>query len=448
MAAVATHSCGSIGLRPTRLRVGLFLGTAAALSCIVLPSTAPAADVDLTPSVLKDRAAVGLPAVRADASVRAAAGALLAGQNAQAAFSSGGGTGTLVTAKVAAGSALAAAQVKSAVFDPRVTALAVLRRDNSVAVAAALDLKRPFTAPVLAGAVVDPGVAGSLAVLFPPGSGTIPAISLQQNRSGDLVTIEIAATAVPGAEGAILVQLKGRDRITGPQLGYGIDYTLRIGSNRSFRVRTRPVPSVLTSRSFASGPGFSGSDRRAFLATVNSIPGVGRKVVDVIGGAITVRVLGNSAPICGAQTSCAGFDPGNGYFLILNKSQLHSSVGRFVITHELGHLVDFLGLDTFSHQDFQKLFSGSPKWKSCFPLRGQCTPFIEVYADQFGFFSTNAHGVQSGYGDDRLATGSAFANVLGSQWAFRPPQNRNPLAGFGPLAKSFEDSLHSGEDAL
>ena len=124
------------------------------------------------------------------------------------------------------------------------------------------------------------------------------------------------------------------------------------------------------------------------------------------------------------------------------------SVGRFVITHELGHLVDFLGLDTFSHQDFQKLFSGSPKWKSCFPLRGQCTPFIEVYADQFGLFSTNAHGVQSGYGDDRLATGSAFANVLHSQWAFRPPQNRNPLAGFGPLAKSFEDSLHSGEDAL
>jgi len=38
--------------------------------------------------------------------------------------------------------------------------------------------------------------------------------------------------------------------------------------------------------------------------------------------------------------------------------------------------------------------------------------------------------------------------VLRSQWAFRPPQNRNPLAGFGPLAKSFEDSLHSGEDAL
>ena len=43
---------------------------------------------------------------------------------------------------------------------------------------------------------------------------------------------------------------------------------------------------------------------------------------------------------------------------------------------------------------------------------------------------------------------SAFGQLLHSQWAFRPPQNRNPLAGFGPLAKSFEDALHSGSDAL
>ena len=119
-----------------------------------------------------------------------------------------------------------------------------------------------------------------------------------------------------------------------------------------------------------------------------------------------------------------------------------------MITHELGHLVDFLGLDTFSHQEFQTLFEHSPKWKSCFPVGGQCAPFLEVYADQFGFFSTNARGIQSGYNDDRLVTGSAFGRLLHSQWAFRPPQNRNPLAGFGPLAKSFEDALHSGSDAL
>ena len=447
MAAVATHSCGSIGLRPTRLRVGLFLGTAAALSCIVLPSTAPAADVDLTPSVLKDRAAVGLPAVGANPAVRAAAAALLGGQDPKAAFSSAGGTGTLVTARVPTGSALAAAQVKSAVFDPRDTSIAVLRRDRTVAVAAALDPQRPFRTPVLAGGVVDPGVAGSLAVLFPPNGGTIPAISLQQNRDGDLVTIEVAATAVPAEQGAILVQLKGRDRITGPQLGYGLDYTLKIGT-RSVHVKTSPVPTVLTSRSFATGPGFTGSDRENFVKAVDQLPAMGRRIVDVIGGAITVRVLTNSAPNCGAQTSCAGFDPGNGYFLIVNRSQLHSSSGRFVITHELGHLVDFLGLDTFSHEQFKTLFSRSSKWRGCFRVGGQCAPFLEVFADQFGFFGTNAHGIQSGYNDDRLATGPGFATLLRSQWAFRPPQNRNPLAGFGPLAKSFEGALHSGDDAL
>ena len=61
---------------------------------------------------------------------------------------------------------------------------------------------------------------------------------------------------------------------------------------------------------------------------------------------------------------------------------------------------------------------------------------------------TNAKGVQSGYGDDRMATASAFARLLQAHWAFRPPQNRNPLAGFGPLAKSFESAMHSSEHAL
>ena len=114
----------------------------------------------------------------------------------------------------------------------------------------------------------------------------------------------------------------------------------------------------------------------------------------------------------------------------------------------MGHIADFLGLDTFSHEEFRKLFAASPKWKSCFQLGSSCTPFLEVFADQFGFFATNARGVQSGYGDDRLASGPAFEGVLRVQWAFRPPQELNPLAGFGPLAKSFANALHSNESEL
>ena len=400
------------------------------------------ADFDLTSSFVRARSAVGLPAVGSNPSVRAAADAALGRGDAQSAFTSNGGTGRLAIATVPAGGILSTPQVKAAVFDPRVTAISVLRRAQTVAVAASLDPQRPFPAPVLAGALVDPGVTGSLAVLFPPASGTIPAISLEQNRSGERVTIEVAATGVAAIDGASLVQLKGRDRITGPQLGYGLLYTLKVGAGRSYRVRTRPVPRVLTSRTFASGPGFTGADRRSFLAVVDSLPPVGRTIVRIIGGAITVRVLGNSARICGGQTSCAGFDPRNGYFLILDRSQLRSSLGRFVITHELGHLVDFLGLDTFSRQKFQTLFSASPNWKRCFPAGGRCAPFLEIFADQFAFFSTNAHGVQSGYNDGQLAARAAFGGLLRSQWAFRPPQSRNPLAGFGPLAKSFEDDPH------
>jgi hypothetical protein len=346
-----------------------------------------------------------------------------------------------------AGNALSTAQLKRIVFDPRVTALAVLRQGDKVAAAATLDPHRPFRAPVLAGAVVDPGVAGSLAVLFPPGGGTIPQIALQRYRGPELVTIGIAATAVPGLDGAVLVQLKGQDRITGPQIGYGLTYTLSIGKKR-FTVKTEPLPATLLTRSFVAGPGFTGADRRRFLSIIASLPPEGQKIAGVIRGVITVDVLDKTAPVCGAQTSCAGFDPSAGYFLLLNRAQLRSTLGRFIISHEFGHLVDFLGLDTFSHTAFEKLFSKSSYWKNCFPLHGQCVPQIELFADQFAFFSTNARGVQSGYGDNRLATGAAFQTLLQAQWAFRPPQESNPLAGFGPLAQSFEQAMHSGANGL
>jgi hypothetical protein len=434
--------------RPAQGVAAVVLGAGLLTSCFLLVSAARAADTDLTPAALQARKAVGLPAVAENPAVLAAARAVLDGGDPRGAFTSSGGTGDLVTTTVLAGGALLTNELRVVVFDPRVTAISVLGRGRRVTVAAALDPSRPFQAPVLAGAVVDPGVAGSLAVLFPPGTGTIPQISLQRYRGRQLTTPAISAKAVPGVEGAVLISLKGRDGVLGPQLGYGLTYTLKIGTKRSLTVRTRPLPSVLISRSFVAGPGFKGADRQRFLAAVNLLPPAGRKVIDTIRGAITVSVLANSAPICGEQTSCAGFDPGNGYFMIVNRADLRSAFGRFAITHELGHFVDFLGLDTFSHEAFRALFDKSRKWKNCFPVRGQCTPACEVFADQFGFFGTNARGVQTGYNDDRLATGSAFATLLRVQWAFRPPQEYNPLAGFGPLAKSFENALHSGEREL
>jgi hypothetical protein len=424
----------------------------AVVGWLLLAPDAPAAPVSagaLTPEVIAARTAVGLPSVPVNGAVRAAAIAVLGKGDPLSIFASSGGKGTLVTTSVPTGGALSTAQMEAVVFDPRVTALDVEGQGQSVAVAAALDPSKSFTSPVLTGAVVDPGIAGSLAVLFPPHGGTIPQITLQGTRGGQLVTIGIVATGVPAVLGAILVQLKGLDRITGPQIGYGLTYTLKIGNEHSFTVKTRPIPSVLLSHTFVAGPGFTGPDRQQFLKTVSSLPPEGRKIVDTIQGAVTVSVLGNSKPACGGvQTSCAGFDPGRGYYLVLNRGQLHSQVGKFVITHELGHLVDFLGLDTFSHEAFTSLFSKSPGYKTCYPLNGACSPSVEVFADQFGFFSTNAKGVQSGYGDPRLATGPAMASLLQVQWAFRPPQNVNPLAGFGPLAKSFEQALHTGANEL
>ena len=429
--------------------MSVVLGAGALGLLFFLAAPAPAADTDLTKAATAARKAVGLPAVPENSAVLSAAGAVFNGGDAKALFTSLGGTGDLITAAVPAGEALSTATLKSVVFDPRLTAMAVLGRNGTVVVAAALDPGLPFKTPVLAGAQVDPAVSGSLAVLFPPAGGTIPQIVLQRYRGSQLVTINTAATATPGVNGSIVVALTPRDLLTGPQIGYSTTYTLKIGTSRSYTVRTRPIPSVLVSRSFVAGPGFKGADRQRFMQVVASIPPTGRKIVDVVGGAITVSVLANSTPICGEQTSCAGFDPGNGYFMILNRAQLRSGAfGRFAITHELGHLIDFLGLDTLSQQAFRTLFDRSPHWKNCYPLRGQCSPFLEVFADQFGYFSTNAHGVQSGYGDNRLADSPAFAGVLRAQWSFRPPQDINPLAGYGPLAKSFEIALRSNEGAL
>jgi hypothetical protein len=162
-----------------------------------------------------------------------------------------------------------------------------------------------------------------------------------------------------------------------------------------------------------------------------------------------VRALSNTAPVCGGQqTSCAGYDQGNGYFILLNRSQMATPFGRFAIAHELGHLVDFLGLDTFADDRFYTLFKHSPRWRSCFRFQGGCTPLIEVYADQFGVYALDLGKQPSGYNDPVLAARGSFGRLLQQQWAFRPPQERNPLAGFGPLAKTFTDAVRSGGSGL
>jgi hypothetical protein len=47
-----------------------------------------------------------------------------------------------------------------------------------------------------------------------------------------------------------------------------------------------------------------------------------------------------------------------------------------------------------------------------------------------------------------IGSGGPFGSLLSNQWAFRPPQDRNPLAGFGPLARTFTDAIASGGSGL
>jgi hypothetical protein len=429
-------------------RIAAFAGW---VGVVVLSVAAPphARAADVSSDLSRARRAVGLSPVPASAAVAAAATALAKGQEPGAAFASAGGSGELQAAIAPAGSALSTGQLKRVVFDPRVNALAGVRVGGKVAVAATIDRSLPFTQPVLAGAVADPAIAGSIALIFPPSTKTIPKVVLTEQRGGGVtVTIGIVATATEGLAGAILVQLKGRDRVTGPQIGYGLHYRLGVGGSM-FTLKTRPLPPVLANASFATGDGFTSADRARLMSEIRVFPAEARKIVDYIGGAITVRALSNTAPVCGGQqTSCAGYDAGNGYFMLLNRAQMRTPFGRFAIAHELGHLVDFLGLDTFADDRFYTLFKRSRQWRSCFRFPGGCTPLVETFADQTGVYELGLAKQPSGYNDPVLAPRASIGKLLQQQWAFRPPQERNPLAGFGPLAKTFTDALGSGGSGL
>ena len=153
---------------------------------------------------------------------------------------------------------------------------------------------------------------------------------------------------IAGADGAILVALKGQDRITGPQIGYGITGTIKVGFHLS-TAKTIPIPKTLKSRPFVAGPGFKGSDKAAFLRRCPRDAVRGQEESSRCSRArATPSVLGNTAPLCGFQTSCAGIHPSWGYFLVVNRAQLRSQIGHFIVTHEAGHLVDSLGLDEVS----------------------------------------------------------------------------------------------------
>ena len=125
---------------------------AATLGLVVLAGLAVSADAaSISSELARARAEVGLPSARPNAAVNAAADALLAGKDAQAAFASQGGRGKLVTALVPAGSALSTAQLQRIVFDPRLGALAGHSGAGKVAAAAVLDPALPFARPQLAG---------------------------------------------------------------------------------------------------------------------------------------------------------------------------------------------------------------------------------------------------------------------------------------------------------
>ena len=246
---------------------------------------------------------------------------------------------------------------------------------------------------------------------------------LWERRGSTAVLLTTKVARAVGLGGAALVDVGMPGE--GLQLAYGLSYRLALGST-SFSFQTLALPAAYLARSWMFTASMTPAARRAWLAAVAGAPPVARRILSEVDGAVAVSLRN-----CGAEAgdSCASVSDTGKYSVWLSPADLgDSDGGRFVVLHELGHIVDYLGLDRTSYAAFRALFRRSPSWRSCFPDPGSgCVPFAEVLADQFAFYATGeSEDPTGGYGDPPLASRAAFERVLLAEYAFRPPWARNP----------------------
>lgn len=304
-------------------------------------------------------------------------------------------------------------------LDPRATGIAA--RDTAVGVTMriAVDASQPLAGPVYP-QTVDPGSPVGLAVLLPHAPAPV---RLWERRGSAAVLLPTKVERASGLGGAVLVDVGMPGE--GLQLAYGLSYRLALGAT-SLSFQAPALPASYLARSWTFTASMTPAARRAWLAAVAGAPPVARRILSEVDGAVTVSLRN-----CGAEAgdSCASVSDVGRYSVWLSPADRgDSDGGRFVVLHELGHVVDYLGLDRTGYAAFRALFQRSPAWRACFPDPDSgCVPFAEVFADQFTYYATGERNDPTGgYGDPPLATRAAFERVLVAEYAFRPPWARNP----------------------
>lgn len=315
-------------------------------------------------------------------------------------------------------------ELMAALVDPRTTKAATeIRPDGVVALALSTDATVPLLEPLLPWQL-DPASPLGVVVLMPSRPS---AVRLWESRAAGEKLLPLKIERVRGAGGAWLARLDGGD--DGVRLAYGTRYRLAV-DGMSWSYETPPLPRAFAARSWRYGPSMRPRDRSAFVRAVATAPAFARQIVAQLDGALLVHRRACDS----AESSCAEYDETGAYSMSIAPADFADTFAdlRFVTLHELGHVVDYIGLDADAYAPFRALFKKSPRWRTCFPDDTSdtgCVEFSEIFADQFAYWATGLPSDPSGgYGDPPLADPVAFEKVLRAQWAFRPPLWRNPAA--------------------
>jgi hypothetical protein len=314
----------------------------------------------------------------------------------------------------------------AALIDPRTTTVGVTPGSHNGVDVRLSGPTGPPPAALIAPQRYDPGSPLGLSFISP--APLTSKVTLTELRGSVPVSLPVVAYKAALSGGAQLVQVDVNND-DGLRIAYGASYRLDLGGT-IIRFHTSPLPTAFLERTWTFDPSMTATARAEWARATGALSPQAERVLNEIDGAVTVsrRSCGGAGE--GGDSCATWVDVPLRYTVWISPYDFSvPEATRFVALHELGHIVEFLGIDGAAYEAFRTLFAQSPSWRTCFPDQydGGCVPLTELFADQFAYWATGLpHDPEGGYGDPPLATTAAFGRVLAQQFAFRPPYWRNP----------------------
>lgn len=401
-----------------RIRLAAAITTAAAIALAVLSPTAHADAGSLQTGLNQIRAEAGLAAVAdapesADGAARGAAGRGLLWSSDPA---------RQVSQRVLSTSEDPLSVLRrdptslGMILDPRTVGMSAAQGNGLIALAVVRDLRSPFPAGRL---VVwpsrwDPSAEQRLVVV---GAGSA--------SLGRLDLIDHLGRAIPGvtasdsSDGEIQVTMIRAAR--GSEVPFGRTLSVH-GPRGRAQVQTTPAPAIYGGPLRIKGAAL----RKAKLIrrTINAGPPVLRNLIlPSLRGSATI--VGPRPSLCGGQRiSCFYDDAADPVISLARNATDGTRGGRFVILHELGHLVAARGLTRADMAEFSRMLRASRAYR-CLPNplkaaeagKRPCVGDEEWFADEFARWAMRNRDMSSGYDTPAALSKNAFVRFLRARFA-------------------------------